>query len=253
MPKSKNEVIVPNVAEREWARMPTDKELTADLQSPDTLYRLKMEEMGMKRNEQLSAKKKAVEYKLSVALEDKPPIDFSKEEKAIEYWEREKSRSLDGIEHSIAYQEEQLVRMRESYERSSKIVMERLELTKKSLSDKEAYFIEKTFQAQQRLELAKNPPESNRIRKLRAELKVIEEEMKSASNKTKKRLGLPVEEEDEDDDSATQTTEDTEGSDIYDEEKFGDMEYPPNSGITGHKAWFKFRMDRGLLINGQLM
>jgi hypothetical protein len=220
-------------------------------------YRRQLEEVGMKQKDQLNAKKKALEYKLTVALADKPPKDTTKEEAAIEFWERERGRALTDIQRSIAYQEEQLEQMRESYERRSRSVKEKLELSKKTLSDKEAHFIEKTFQARQRLELAKNPLEPVRIRKIRSELKVIEDELFSINNKDRKRMGLELlTREDDDDDEEEEEKDDTtvssEASDVYNDDRFGDMEYPPNSVITGYKAWFKWRQEHGYPINGQI-
>jgi hypothetical protein len=57
------------------------------------------------------------------------------------------------------------------------------------------------------------------------------------------------EDEEEEEDNTTVATD---ASDVYDDDRYGDMEYPANSGITGYKAWFKFRQERGLPINGQI-
>ena len=264
MPKAKNEIIQPEPRQKLTASdegfqygPPTIAESLKGLESAEVSYRRQLEEMSMKQKDQLNAKKKALEYKLTVALADKPPKDTTKEEAAIEFWEREKMRGLADIQRSIAYQEEQLEQMRESYERRSRSVKEKLELSKKTLSDKEAHFIEKTFQARQRLELAKSPLEPVRIRKIRSELKVIEDELFSINNKDRKRMGLELltREGDEDEDEEEEednTTVATEASDVYDDDRYGDMEYPHDSGITGYKAWFKFRQERGLPINGHI-
>jgi hypothetical protein len=237
-----NKVIYPNRTIEDGP--PSIAESLRGIESADVAYRRKLDEMDLKTKEQLRNKKKALEHKLSVAMADIPPIDYTKEEESVLHWEREKSRSIDSIEQSIQYQENQIEQMREAFERKVKTIQERMEMTKRTLADKEAYFIKILFQARQRLELAKCPAESNRVRKLRVELKIIQEDIDKLDDKERKRLGLPpihrkteekVEEEEYNSD----------GTDVYNEERDGDMEY---NGAVKEEAWKQFRTKCGLPI-----
>jgi len=242
-----NKVIYPNRTIEDGP--PSIAESLRGIESADVAYRRKLDEMDLKTQVQLSNKKKSLEHKLSVAMADTPPIDYMKEQEGVLHWERERSRSLDAIEQSIQYQENQIEQMRESFERKVKTIQDRLVMTKRTMEDKTNYFIKMVFQAKQRLELAKSPPESNRIRKLKVELRIIQDEIDVLDNKERKRLGMPpiqrkteekVEEEEEDYDS--------DGTDVYHEERDGGMEYPANSGQTGQKAWKQFRTERDLPV-----
>ena len=227
---------------------PSMAESVRGIESPYEAYRRDMDNMDMKTKEQLMNKEKALKHKLSVALADNPPIDTTKEEEAILHWEREKSLSLYTIQQSIEYQQNQIEQMREAFERKVKTIQDRMEMTKRTLADKEAYFIKMLFQARQRLDLATNPPESNRVRKLRVELKIIQDGINSLENRKRKRMGLtPIqrkteEKEEEEDDY------DSDDTDVYNEERDGGIEYPVNSGQTGRKAWKQFRTERDMSI-----
>lgn len=221
---------------------PTTAELLQGIESADVSYRRKLDEMDMKAKEQLSNKKKALEHKLHVAMADIPPIDYSKEEEAVLHWEREKSRSLDSIEQAIQYQENQIEQMREAFERKVRTIQDRMDMTRRTLEDKKAYFIKVIFQANQRLELAKCPAESNKVRKLRIELKIIQEDIDRLEDKERRRLGLPPISRTT---KATEEEYDSDGTDVYNEERDGDMEY---NGAVKEEAWKQFRTKCGLPI-----
>lgn len=238
---SKNKVIYPSRTIEDGP--PSIAESLRGIESADEVVQKKMNEINRKTKEQLNNKKKALEHKLNVALADNPPIDYMKEQENVLHWEREKSRALDAIEQSIQYQENQIEQMRESFERKVKTIQDRLEMTKRTMEDKEAYFIKMLFQARQRLELAKCPPESNKIRRLKVELRIIQDDIDELENKVRKRLGMPplekkVEEKEEDYES--------DGTDVYNEERDGHMEYPP--GVFKKEAWIAFRTKNNLPV-----
>jgi len=164
MPKPRNEIITP-----EQKAIKAKEELAKD--------KHKKESAEQQKRAKLNKEVEATRFKLSVAVTDIPPIDTFKEEEALRNWEMEKGRSLEAIQNSITYQENQIEQMREAFERKVKTIQDRMEMSKRTLADKETYFIKMVFQAKQRLYLAQNPPESTKVRKLRAKLHLLEDEI----------------------------------------------------------------------------
>jgi len=161
MPNPINEIITPEQKAKE--------ELVKDMH--------KKESAEQQKRANLNKEVEATRVKLRVAYLATPPIDTSKENEALRRLEIEEGRALEAIQNGITYQENQIEQMRDTFERKVKSIQDQMEMSRKSLEDKKAYFIKVKSEARQRLELALSPPETTKIRKLRAKLDVLEDEI----------------------------------------------------------------------------
>jgi hypothetical protein len=217
MPKSKNEVIMP------------ERETGHDDPYLETLAKEK----------KLQAKMTVIETKLKFEMEQNPPLDTSSSEERVDYWERGMQASLQAIKDGISYQEDLILQIETAAAQKVATIKSRIAQSREKLAKKETFWSLRISSAQADYEHTKHKLDPKQ-RKLQLEKEAIQKELDALQSYKKYLVAADDAKELRKEKKAVVL--DYDSDDSYDEDKHGDMEY---DGKFGFKAWSSWRLAKG--------